>query len=237
MVKLGVNIDHVATLREARKTFQPCPVAAAKVCESAGCDSIVCHLREDRRHIKDEDVLLLRKVAKTRLNLEMSVAGEIVDFACGIRPDQATLVPERREEVTTEGGLDVKKNRKVVASVVAMLKSKGIDVSLFINPSKSAIDAAIEAGAGIVELHTGEYANAKSPAFRRRQLSILKRAAEYALSLGLEVNAGHGLDYDNIREVARIKGLYELNVGHSIISRAIFVGLSKATEEMLELIR
>lgn len=236
MVKLGVNIDHVATLREARKTYMPDPIEAARICEEAGCDSIVCHLREDRRHIKDEDVAMFREVVKTRLNLEMSIAREIVDFACRIKPDQATLVPEKRQEVTTEGGLDVKGNFKKISSVVWRLKASGIDVSLFINPAKGQIDAAARSGATIIELHTGEYANAKSEHARLRQLKILKRSVRHGLSLGLEVNAGHGLNYENVRDVAAIKGLNELNIGHSIISRAIFVGLGRAVEEMLGII-
>ncbi len=237
MVKLGVNIDHVATLREARKTDVPDPVEAANVCEKAGCDSIVCHLREDRRHIKDADVDRLRRAVRTRLNLEMSVARDIVEFACGIRPDQATLVPEKRMEVTTEGGLDVKRNFSKVKSVVSKLKKSGIDVSLFINPSREQIAASRASGAGIIELHTGEYANAKNPGQRKRQLDILKRSAAYAVSLGLEVNAGHGLDYDNVGAVASIDGMNELNIGHSIISRAVFTGLGQAVEEMIGLIR
>lgn len=237
MPKLGVNIDHVATLREARKTDSPDPIEAAVACEEAGCDSIVCHLREDRRHIKDEDVIMLREVVKTRLNLEMSVAKDIVDFACRIRPDQATLVPERRQEVTTEGGLDVKKNLKTVKAVVSKLSSCGIGVSLFINPAREQIDASIKTGARIVELHTGEYANAKSDSARIRQLNNLERTVKYAASRGLEVNAGHGLNYDNVGAVASIDGMNELNIGHSIISRAVFAGLKTATEEMLERIR
>jgi pyridoxine 5-phosphate synthase len=173
MVKLGVNIDHVATLREARKTYEPGPAEAARECIAAGCDSIVCHLREDRRHIKDEDVVILRKL-DTRLNLEMSVAKDIVDFACMIKPDQATLVPERRKEITTEGGLDVRANARAVGKAVSRLKSKGIGVSLFINPVKAQIDASVAAGASIIELHTGEYANAKTAQARARQLSILR---------------------------------------------------------------
>ncbi len=237
MVKLGVNIDHVATLREARKALVPDPIEAAKICEDAGCDSIVCHLREDRRHIKDSDVVMLRELTRTRLNLEMSVAQAIVKFACRIKPDQATLVPERRQEITTEGGLDVKKNLARVKDVVSRLKAKNIDVSLFINPVRSQIDASCKSGAHIIELHTGEYANAKTERARDRQLDILKRAAGYAISLGLEVNAGHGLDYENVRDVARIRGVNELNIGHSIISRAVVVGLKRAVEEMRELIR
>ena len=236
MVKLGVNIDHVATLREARKTYEPSPVEAARECIAAGCDSIVCHLREDRRHIKDEDVTILRKL-DTRLNLEMSVAKDIVDFACKLKPDQATLVPERRKEITTEGGLDVKANALAVGKAVSRLKSKGIDVSLFINPVKAQIDASVMAGASIIELHTGEYANAKTSLARARQLSVLRNATEYALSKGLEVNAGHGLNFDNVLAVAQIGGMNELNIGHSVISRSVFIGLRPAVEEMLGMIR
>lgn len=237
MPKLGVNIDHIATLREARSGDRPDPIEAARICEEAGCDSIVCHLREDRRHIRDEDVVTLRGIVKTRLNLEMSAAKDIVAFACKVRPDQATLVPERRQEVTTEGGLDVKKNLKSIRSVVSALESSGIEVSLFINPVKAQIDASVDSGAKIIELHTGEYANASSAAAKKRELDILRSAAAYALSLGLEVNAGHGLNYDNVKNVAAIEGMNELNIGHSIISRAVFSGLGRATEEMLELLR
>ncbi|MFA5143853.1 MAG: pyridoxine 5'-phosphate synthase [Candidatus Omnitrophota bacterium] len=236
MPKLGVNIDHVATLREARKTCIPDPVEAALVCEKAGCDSIVCHLREDRRHIKDDDVMRLRKVVTTRLNLEMSISPEIVKIACRIKPDQATLVPERRQEVTTEGGLDVKANLKRISSVTAKLKAAGIAASFFINPSIAQIDASHRCGAGIIELHTGEYANAGTAAARRRELAVLERAVEHALSLGLEVNAGHGLNYENVYDIARISGMNELNIGHAIISSAVFVGLSAAVDEMLELV-
>lgn len=237
MAKLGVNIDHVATVREARKTYEPDPVEAAGICEEAGCDSIVCHLREDRRHIKDADVITLRQIVRTRLNLEMSVAKDIVDIACRIKPDQATLVPEKRAEVTTEGGLDVKRNFSKIKDVVAKLTKNGIDVSLFINPSKDQILSSAKTGAKIIELHTGVYANAKNEASRKKELEILKHTTNYALSLGLEVNAGHGLNYDNVRDVARINGMNELNIGHSIISRAIFTGLGCAVEEMLELVR
>jgi pyridoxine 5-phosphate synthase len=236
-LKLGVNIDHVATIRQARKADIPDPVEAAKLCEKPGCDSIVCHLREDRRHIKDADVVSLRKIVKTRLNLEMSTWPEIVDFACTLKPNQATLVPERRQEVTTEGGLDVKKNLEKIRRVTARLKQSGIDVSLFINPSKSQIDASLAAGAGIIELHTGVYANAKTVSARKKELAILKEATSYAHSLGLEVNAGHGLNYDNVRDVARIKGMNELNIGHSIVARAVFVGLAAAVKEMVEAIK
>jgi len=236
MPKLGVNIDHVATLREARRTYMPDPVEAARACEEAGCNSIVCHLREDRRHIKDADVVTLREVVKTRLNLEMSVAEEIVRIACRIKPDQATLVPEKRREVTTEGGLDVKKNLGRIKSAVGRLESGGIGVSLFINPVKAQIDASLRSGARIVEFHTGEYANAETETKRKRELEILRQAAKHALSLGLEVNAGHGLNYENVRDVVRIPGINELNIGHSIISRALFVGIAEATRQMLELV-
>lgn len=237
MVKLGVNIDHVATLREARRTYEPSPLEAAQECVAAGCDSIVCHLREDRRHIKDTDVVLLRELVKTRLNLEMSIASEIVDFACKIIPDQATLVPERRQEITTEGGLDVRRNEPKIKRVVSKLRSRGIDVSLFINPSKEQIDASVRVGAGIIEFHTGEYANARGVRTRQKKLKILRRAIGYALKKGLEANAGHGLNYDNVRAVAEIKGMNELNIGHSIISRAVFTGIRKAVEDMAEIIR
>lgn len=237
MIKLGVNIDHVATLREARQTYEPSPLEAAQECVAAGCDSIVCHLREDRRHINDADVVLLRELVKTRLNLEMSVAAEIVDFACKILPDQATLVPERRQEITTEGGLDVRKNVSKIRKVVSRLRSRGIDVSLFINPSREQINASVRVGAGIIELHTGEYANARGAKARQKQLKILKAATAYALKKGLEVNAGHGLNYDNVKPVAGIKGMNELNIGHSIISRSVFTGMRKAVRDMAGMIR
>jgi len=236
MIKLGVNIDHVATVRQARKSYEPSPTDAAIECIKAGCDSIVCHLREDRRHINDADVVLLRKAIK-KLNLEMSIAKDIVDFACRIKPDQATIVPEKRQEITTEGGLDVKGGEATIKRVVARLQRSGIAVSLFIDPSKQQIDASSKVGATIIEFHTGEYANARSAVARRRQLTILKDATAYAISLGLEVNAGHGLNYDNVKPVARIKGMNELNIGHSIISRAVFTGIRKAVKDMMGLIR
>jgi len=237
MLKLGVNIDHVATLRQARGGREPDPVRAAIVCEEAGCDSIVCHLREDRRHIKEEDVLKLRSVVRTRLNLEMSVAADIVAFACSMRPDQATLVPERRQELTTEGGLDVVRGRARIKRVVGMLRAQGIEVSLFINPVKAQVDASVAVGAEIIELHTGEYANAKTKDARRRELRRLRDAAAYALSAGFEVNAGHGLTCENVRDIARIRGLHELNIGHSIIARAVFIGIGPAIQEMMRAMR
>ncbi len=236
MVKLGVNIDHVATIREARKTYEPSPVEAAKECVRAGCDSIVCHLREDRRHIKDADVERLREVIDN-LNLEMSAAKEIVDIACRIKPDQATLVPEKRQEITTEGGLDVKGNEARIRRAVERLHKNGIVVSLFINPSKEQIDASVRVGAGTIEFHTGEYANASGADAVRRQLNILKNAARYASEKGLIVNAGHGLNYKNVKAVAKIKDMNELNIGHSIVSRAVFTGMAAAVKKMIGLIR
>jgi pyridoxine 5-phosphate synthase len=237
MAKLGVNIDHVATIREARRISYPDPLEAAAICEEAGCDSIVCHLREDRRHIKDADVYKLRKSVLTRLNLEMSVAEDIVDIACEAGPDQATLVPERRKELTTEGGLDVVRYSKRIASTVKRLGSSGIETSLFIDPVKKQILASRDAGAGIIELHTGEYANAKNVRVAEKELKRIRDSVRYALSLGLEVNAGHGLDYENTGAIAAIEGINELNIGHSIIARAVMVGLRQAVEEMLEMIR
>ncbi len=231
-VKLGVNVDHVATVREARGTYEPCPVKAALECVRAGCDSIVCHLREDRRHINDSDVIRLRKSVPV-LNLEMSIARDIVDFACRIKPDQVTLVPEKRREITTEGGLDVKRGMVQIERVVARLQAKGIDVSLFIDPTMDQIDAAAGIGARIVEFHTGEYANAGNMRDTKRRLDDLKRATSYAMAKAITVNAGHGLNYDNVGPVAKILCMNELNIGHSIISRAIFVGIGQAVKDMI----
>ena len=244
MPKLGVNIDHIATLRQARyKTIargmisEPDPVKAAIMCENAGCHSIVCHLREDRRHIKDRDLDVLRRIVKTRLNLEMSIYSQIVKIAKRIKPNQATLVPEKRQEITTEGGLNVARSLKKVKKVVKELQSSGIKVSLFIDPDKKQIRAAKKTGAEYVELHTGEYANAGAGRPAKKELQVLKEAARFAISLNLKVNAGHGLNYINVTEVARIPGIEELNIGHSIISRAVFNGLDEAVREMLALVR
>ena len=237
MTKLGVNVDHVATVREARRIAQPDPVEAARICIEAGCDSIVCHLREDRRHIKDDDVWRLREVIGTRLNLEMSTAKDIVEIACKVRPEQATLVPEKRKELTTEGGLDVVKYAGKITEVIQKFNEKKIETSLFINPSKVQIDASKKAGASIIELHTGGYADARMGPSRLKELDKIKRGVEYAIAIGLEVNAGHGLNYANVRDVAVIRGINELNIGHSIIARAVIVGMRQAVEEMLDLIR
>ncbi len=234
---LGVNIDHVATLRQARRGVSPDPAEAASICEKAGCDSIVAHLREDRRHINDRDVSILRKVIKTRFNLEMSASEEIVKIAVEIKPDQATLVPEKREEITTEGGLDVISGLARIADVTARLESKGIKVSLFIDPEREQIEASKKAGAGIIELHTGRYANSEGRAGTEKELSAIKTSVEIGRDLGLTVNAGHGLDYANVGRIAAIEGIEELNIGHSIIARSVFAGLENSVKEMLALLR
>jgi len=237
MPKLGVNIDHVATLREARRIDYPDPIEAAAIVEKAGADAIVVHLREDRRHIKDEDVRLLRKKVRTKLNLEMSINKDIVKIAKRIKPDQSTLVPERRQELTTEGGLDVVSNFKRVKKVVDDLKKSGIIVSLFIDPDPKQIKAASQIGAEAIEIHTGEYANSRSKKEREKHLHLIKEAAELASGYKLDVYAGHGLNYENVKAIARIKEVRELNIGHSIISKAVFVGLAEAVKQMKRLIR
>ncbi len=237
MAKLGVNVDHIATLRQARRGKLPDPVFAAGICEGCGCDSIVAHLREDRRHINDSDVKRLKIGVKTRFNLEMSIASEIVDIACKLKPHQATLVPERRRELTTEGGLNIAANKNRIAGVVKRLAGSGIEVSLFIDPDKRQIAAAFEAGAKIIEIHTGGYAQAKNKSQQDKRLAEIARAVDFAQSLGLIVNAGHGLDYSNVRGVAGIKGIEELNIGYSIICRSLFIGLEASVREMLELIK
>ena len=235
-LKLGVNIDHVATLRQARGGIEPRPLEAARVALGAGADSIVVHLREDRRHINEGDVRKLRKVV-SYLNLEMSIVPEIVDIAVDIKPDQATLVPEKREELTTEGGLDVAAGKKEIGKAIKNLQKAGIKVSLFIDPDDIQVKAASEVGANLIELHTGSFANAADEKTRNQQLEKLSSATELAIKAGLIVAAGHGLNYQNVKEVAGIKGIEELNIGHSIISRAVFAGLDKAVREMIGLIR
>ena len=237
MPSLGVNIDHIATLRQARRGTRPDPVEAAGACEAAGASSVVVHLREDRRHIQDDDVLRLRLRARRRLNLEMSIAPSVVQTALAVRPDQATLVPERRQELTTEGGLDARGQRRRLAPVIRRLQARGIEVSLFIDPHPRQVDAAARLGVEAVELHTGAYAEAQTVTERRRQLRLLAAAARRARARGLLVHAGHGLNYDNVAPVARIRGLGELNIGFAIISRAAFVGLARAVRQMRALIR
>ncbi len=237
MPKLGVNIDHVATLRQARREFDPDPVWAAKICEKAGADSIVAHLREDRRHIQDTDIYRLKKAVKTRLNLEMSLNPGVVRIACRIKPSQATIVPERREEITTEGGLDVARHFTRIKKAAELLKRNGIEVSLFIAPVKNQIDKTKLAGVDTIEFHTGQYDLAKTSRTRLKELNRLKTMTRYARILGMTVNAGHGLKYHNTRAVAKINGMNELNIGHSIVSRAIFVGLEKAVRDMKRIIK
>ncbi|MEI8176625.1 MAG: pyridoxine 5'-phosphate synthase [Candidatus Omnitrophota bacterium] len=237
MAKLGVNIDHVATIRQARRTVEPDPVTAAALCELAGCDSIVVHLREDRRHINDRDVMILRQTVRTRLNLEMSIDREIVAIARDIRPDQSTLVPEKRAELTTEGGLDVRGNCTRVGRAIERLAAKKIEVSLFIDPDRPQIEAAKRAGARMIELHTGNYAAATGQRKFRQEHKRLREAVDLGLSLGLVVNVGHGLTYQNVAAVAAIDGIEEFNIGHSIISRAVLVGIERAVFDMKDLLR
>ena len=237
MIKLGVNIDHIATLRQARGEFDPDPVMAARICEQAGCDSIVAHLREDRRHIQDRDIVLLRKTVKTRFNLEMSINPGIVKVALNVKPDQATLVPERRQELTTEGGLDVVRHFKNVKKVCHALQLQGIEVSLFIAPDKKQINAAALIGVEAIEFHTGPFAHAFADRLAIDEFTQIKAMTLYARQSGIVVNAGHGLNYDNTYPIARLKGMNELNIGHSIMSRAVFVGLKQAVREMIAIIR
>ncbi len=232
MIKLGVNVDHIATLREARKTFEPDPVFAAVLCELAGAQSITVHLREDKRHIQKRDVELLRKIIHVKLNLEMSTSIEIVAVAQDIIPDQATLVPEKRQEITTEGGLDVVAKYSKIKKTISTLKRKKILTSLFINPQLKQIDASKKAGADAIEIHTGQYANATDPKRQKLELEKISKAATYAHHKGLIVNAGHGLNYENVIDILKIDFIEELNIGHSIISRAVFVGLPQAVREM-----
>jgi len=236
MIKLGVNVDHTAALRQSRFTNYPDPVKAALLCEKAGADGITVHLREDRRHIQEKDCFLLKKKLKTKLNLEMALAPSIIAFAKKLRPHDVCIVPEKREELTTEGGLTVEKHKKTLAKVIPELQKKGITVSLFIEPDEKTIALSKKAGADCVELHTGRYANLTGKA-RERQLRRIKIVSKYARNQGLILNAGHGLNYDNTRPIAKIKGMNELNIGHSIIARAVFVGLEKAVMEMKDVIR
>jgi pyridoxine 5-phosphate synthase len=236
MPELGVNIDHVATVRQARRTYEPDPVWAATLAELGGADGITVHLREDRRHIQDRDVRLLRETVSVKLNLELACSDEIVGIACEIRPDQATLVPERREEVTTEGGLDVLRHRDSVARAIDRLRQAGIHVSLFLDPDPEQLTAAATLGAEAVELHTGQYALAKGRG-QAAELAKLAAAGQQIQSLGMALHAGHGLNYRNVVPIARIPGMHELNIGHAIVSRAIFIGLERAVREMKELVQ
>lgn len=232
---LGVNIDHIATLRNARGTHYPDPVHAADIAERAGADGITVHLREDRRHINDRDVRLLKETLNTRLNLEMAVTDEMVEIAIETKPVFCCLVPEKREELTTEGGLDVAGSSARVKGATQKLMAAGITVSLFIDADKAQIDAAKASGAEYIEIHTGQYAEAATEALQEQELDKLRTGIEYADSIGLKVNAGHGLHYHNVKPVAAIPQLIELNIGHAIIARAAFEGLTKAVTDMRDL--
>lgn len=235
-MRLHVNIDHIATLRQVRGTPYPDPVWAAAICELAGADGITCHLREDRRHIQDRDLHLLRQTVRTVLNLEMAAIADMVDLACKVKPEIATFVPERREERTTEGGLDVVRGREPLGNAAAHLAKAGIEVSLFIDPELAQVRAAAELKVPRIELSTGDYCEARGPA-ADRELERLGSATEEAVALGLRVAAGHGLDYPNVGPVAAIPGIEELNIGHAIIARAVLTGLDRAVRDMLALFR
>jgi pyridoxine 5-phosphate synthase len=235
MVELGVNIDHVATVRQARKTYEPDPVWAAAMAELGGADGITVHLREDRRHIQDRDVRLLRETVTVKLNLEMACHDEIIAIACQIKPEQATIVPERREEVTTEGGLDVCSARQTVERVVKTLQDAGIYVSLFLDPDTKQLDAAAKMGAQAVELHTGSYALGRRAA-QHVELAKLVEGGRQVRERGLALHAGHGLNYQNVLPVAAIPEMHELNIGHAIIARAMLVGMEKAVRTMKDLL-
>ena len=234
---LGVNIDHIATLRQARGTRYPSLIDAAKICESSGADSITLHLREDRRHIQDQDVEELKFSLTTKMNLEMAATDEMLEIATKILPEDCCLVPEKRQELTTEGGLDVLSQLGRIKEVCSELSTNNIKASLFIDADNYQIDAAIECGAPIIEIHTGHYADASSAAEMQKELQKISEACAYAHSLGLQVNAGHGLTLENTKAIAEINSVVELNIGHSIISRALFVGLGAATSEMKQLIQ
>jgi pyridoxine 5-phosphate synthase len=237
MIQLAVNIDHIATLREARGGVEPDPVAGAAIAELAGAVGIVCHLREDRRHVNDRDVRLLRETVKTKLDLEMAATPEIIKIAIETLPDLVTFVPEKREELTTEGGLDVAKNLPYYAEVAEQMHQHDIAVSFFIEPDNAQINAASTAGAEIVEFHTGIYANARSHSDQARELERLREASRYAASLGLKVTAGHGLNYVNMPAICTIPELEEVSIGHALMARAIFVGLERAVRDMVDVLR
>ncbi len=237
MARLGVNIDHVATIRQARRTTEPDPVAAAVIAELAGADGITIHLREDRRHIQDRDLTLIRQVIQSRLNLEMAATAEMIRIALKEKPHAVCLVPEKRAELTTEGGLDVVASGPSLKGGIRKLRRKGIEVSIFVDPDPRQVIASHEIGADAVEIHTGLYANALSRAGQQRELGRIQRAVDIAREIGLGIHAGHGLTYQNIHPLARIDAIQEFNIGHSIISRAVLVGLGRAVREMKDLVR
>ena len=237
MARLAVNVDHVATIRQARGIDEPDPVLAAGMAELAGADGIICHLREDRRHINDRDLSLLRQTVRTKLNLEMAAVEEMVGIARNIKPDLITLVPERREELTTEGGLDVKSNPALYKKVVEQLKEEGIEVSFFIDPDASQIEIAQQVGGDVVEIHTGHYSEARSESEAQERFLRIAKAAEAAEKLKLGISAGHGLNYINIKRFKSLPQIEEYSIGHSIITRAVFVGIDQAVREMIALVK
>ncbi len=236
MPKLGVNIDHIATLRQARGGIEPDPIAAAVIAELAGADGITIHLREDRRHIQDRDFKLLRQIVKTKLNLEMANNADVKKIALSVLPDMITLVPEKRQELTTEGGLDVISNSQALFEIVELFKSNNVLVSLFIDPDTAQIKEAAKINADFIEIHTGKYANSKTESEMLKELQAIQDAVKFADKQRLRINAGHGLNYKNVIPIARIHNIEELNIGHSIISRAVLVGLDKAVREMIDAI-
>ena len=236
MIELGVNIDHIATLRQARGTSYPSPVEAALIAESAGADAITLHLREDRRHIQDRDVETLKGRLKTRMNLESAVTDEMISFALHIRPEDVCLVPERREELTTEGGLDVLRHFKQVKSACERLSKAGIRTSLFIDPDPAQIDAAVKVGAPVIEIHTGHYADATTKSEHQAEFERIRAAVICGIDRGLKVNAGHGLHYQNVQQIAALSGISELNIGHAIVAHALFIGFEQAVREMKRLL-
>lgn len=237
MTQLAINVDHVATLRQARGTTEPDPVLAAGICELAGASGIVVHLREDRRHIQDRDLRLLRETVKTKLNLEMGASPEIIAIALALKPDMVTLVPEKRQELTTEGGLNVSGQKRRLAEVISRMGEAGIPVSLFVDPDPRQIAAAAAIGATFVEIHTGRYCDAMGEERREEEFALVATAADQAFGLGLKVNAGHGLNYQNVGRVAALDAIEELSIGHAVMARAIIVGLERAVREMLALVR
>ncbi len=236
-MRLAINIDHIATLREARGGLEPDPVTGAAICELAGAEGIVCHLREDRRHINDRDLRLLRETVKTKLDLEMAATEEIIRIAIETLPELVTLVPEKRQELTTEGGLDVRAHKNFLQEVVEEFHKHEIDVSLFVDPIADQINAAAEIGADMIEIHTGEYANARTEREQTALLDIVRAGARIGSELGLVVNAGHGLNYVNVKPITTISEISEISIGHAVICRSLFVGLERAVREMRELVR
>jgi pyridoxine 5-phosphate synthase len=236
-MRLCINIDHIATLRQARRESEPDPVTAAGICELAGAEGIVCHLREDRRHVNDRDLRLLKEVVKTKLDLEMAATDEMIKIARLIKPEMATLVPEKREEITTEGGLNIAASKEKIMNAIKSIKEAGIKVSVFIDPQPENVDLALETGADMIEIHTGQYANAKEINDKILEAEKIRQISRMAKELGMGVNAGHGLNYLNIVPIANIEDIDEVSIGHSIISRAVFTGLYKAVEDMLVVIR